>query len=656
MSESQTHGVETRREENGDPTGSGFALKRDALDKLLFGMRPDDVRYPIVKAHFDYLAGDIDHATTEFRTYVLAAYEQLKTSRPSMNAVVEAAFGMRALDTLEALLKLQHGISMHLVPDRAEEPCNASIVLWTVEADGSSTYGFSERLTEHPYAGVLLKHWVQEIPVLAHFARLNAFGPGQVWLNVADMGSTPGLAYCDYRQGYQLLPDPIFMQTAGYADVKATYARNSVPWSSRRPIAFWRGQTTGWYNAQGGPVRNWGDLPRVQLCRLAQSDAAQGLLDAGLSGLAQIPNEAQRQEIQNEGLIKEYVHWSEFQRWKFQIDMDGNTNAWPGMFIKLCSGSPILKVKSPRGFCQWYYDRLIPWKNFVPVEADISDLLEKIVWLRAHDDHARQIGENARQLAVSMTERREIRRAIPVIRRALWPGAGGRSDDSDGLNGSRTVGPLEKDVTMRNFDELDNARLEEEAFRTRVLELNEGNRPVRLHLGPGTAPKEEFINIDKFRNAEAREFFGRYPQDYITYPFAERPWPIATSSVDYIYHEDFIEHIPQKNQFLVLAEALRVLKPGGIHRINTPCLVQSMRAHSDFASGFAGVYLSEWDQWGHVALLSRASLEEMALLVGYRRVSLPAKSKNMSPFASADSRPHADRDQVLGNIFADLLK
>jgi hypothetical protein len=99
-----------------------------------------------------------------------------------------------------------------------------------------------------------------------------------------------------------------------------------------------------------------------------------------------------------------------------------------------------------------------------------------------------------------------------------------------------------------------------------------------------------------------------------------------------------------------------VLKPGAIHRISTPCLIESMRRHSDFPRGFVGVHSSEWERWGHVALVSRGSLEEMALLVGYKCIYFTAKSRGMSPHATQDSRPHGDRDQLLGNIFADLLK
>jgi hypothetical protein len=287
--------------------------------------------------------------------------------------------------------------------------------------DASLAFHFSGRLIEHPYADVLVKHWVQALPLFVNFARLEQPKPARAWLNTGDMGSVPGLAYCDFRDDFLLLPDPIFMMTEAYADAKRVFVTDPIPWDSRASIAFWRGQSTGWMNVLGTKVRGWEEVPRIILCRIARSAAGRSLLDARLTGLVQIEAEADRDAIGQEGLLGEFVPWPKFQEYKYQIDIDGNTNAWAGLFIKLCSGSPVLKVKSSYGFRQWYYDRLRPWDNFVPVEADMSDLLEKILWLQQHDESARQIGERARQLAISMSEEAELERAIPTLRRAFCP-------------------------------------------------------------------------------------------------------------------------------------------------------------------------------------------------------------------------------------------
>ncbi|HEX3989508.1 MAG TPA: methyltransferase domain-containing protein [Verrucomicrobiae bacterium] len=183
----------------------------------------------------------------------------------------------------------------------------------------------------------------------------------------------------------------------------------------------------------------------------------------------------------------------------------------------------------------------------------------------------------------------------------------------------------------------------------RARELRENHEPICLHFGCGFRHIKGFFNIDKTR------YLGDV-NDYFIFDFTESEWPLPDSSVDYIFSEDFIEHIPQKNQLAFLAEAFRVLKTGSYHRVSTPCLYESMKTHADFSKGFGGVYFGEYDRWGHVALFTQNSLREIGTLIGYRHVLFTSKNRGTSPYAVDDYRPGDDRDHVLGNIFADLLK
>jgi predicted SAM-dependent methyltransferase len=192
--------------------------------------------------------------------------------------------------------------------------------------------------------------------------------------------------------------------------------------------------------------------------------------------------------------------------------------------------------------------------------------------------------------------------------------------------------------------------LRENAVGARVQELTQQKKPVLLHVGCGNRRLNGFLNIDKSVR------FGGHLTDYYRFPYADKAWPMPDESVDYIYSEDFIEHIPQRNQVAFLAEAYRVLKPGCYHRVNTPCLVDSMRVHSDFKKGFDGVYFGEFDKWDHISVFTRGMMTDIAGVIGYRQVYFTAKSCGSSPFAVPDIRPVSDRDDVTGNIFADLLK
>lgn len=193
------------------------------------------------------------------------------------------------------------------------------------------------------------------------------------------------------------------------------------------------------------------------------------------------------------------------------------------------------------------------------------------------------------------------------------------------------------------------------AFADRVLTVARSGQPVKIQVGFGMTPLPGFLNLDirpllperDMRFAGAELFF---------FPYADMPWPIPNNCVDYIFHEDFIEHINQKQQVCFLAETLRVLKPGCWHRVNTPCLNAAMKRHADFSAGMAGVYTGEWDKWNHVSLFTRHSLEEMARLVGYSEVVFNLKNQGVSPHRAREIRPGDDRDPLIGNIFADLLK
>lgn len=235
---------------------------------------------------------------------------------------------------------------------------------------------------------------------------------GSIALNLDDYGVVPGLAFSDPRPDRWLIPDPVFLGEWAYRNTAQHYLENDIPWGRRTKLAFWRGATTG------GEIDcdDWEMLDRVKLCRIGA--ASPQLFDTGLVGIVQM-NEADTAAIQGSGLVADFVPETEFIRYRYQIDIDGNTNSWPGLFQKLLTGSPVLKVSSRHGHRQWYYDRLVPWENFVPVASDMSDLVEKLNWLIDHDDEARRIGANGRLLALSMTVPAELQRAAATIRDAL---------------------------------------------------------------------------------------------------------------------------------------------------------------------------------------------------------------------------------------------
>jgi hypothetical protein len=192
-----------------------------------------------------------------------------------------------------------------------------------------------------------------------------------------------------------------------------------------------------------------------------------------------------------------------------------------------------------------------------------------------------------------------------------------------------------------------------ERFRQVVTTLISQGRPIKLYCGAGLVPRPGFINLDRVMMAP--RFALSNPEQYFIFPFVDHAWPVPDNCVDYIFHEEFIEHISQFKQIQFLAETRRVLKPGGWHRVNTPNRITTMKQLSDFGKGYAGVWTGE-AKWGHISVLAPSALKEIAEMVGYREVVLTARNQGRSPFAERDLRPLREGDEADAHIFADLLK
>jgi SAM-dependent methyltransferase len=121
-----------------------------------------------------------------------------------------------------------------------------------------------------------------------------------------------------------------------------------------------------------------------------------------------------------------------------------------------------------------------------------------------------------------------------------------------------------------------------------------------LNLGCGTkaSPSERVINIDwsiylrvrknPFLRAvshiaftgERRARLNSLPKNVLVYNLAKGV-PFGNCSVDAVYHSHLLEHLDRDVAVEFLKEVLRVLKPGGIHRI---CVPDFERACKDYVA------------------------------------------------------------------------
>lgn len=97
------------------------------------------------------------------------------------------------------------------------------------------------------------------------------------------------------------------------------------------------------------------------------------------------------------GYIDHTVSFKDQTNYKYILHIDGFTAAWR-MSLEMFSNSVILKVDSE--YVEHFYHKLKPWVHYIPIKADLSDLIQRIIWCRKNDDICKQIAKNAYEFAI----------------------------------------------------------------------------------------------------------------------------------------------------------------------------------------------------------------------------------------------------------------
>lgn len=181
---------------------------------------------------------------------------------------------------------------------------------------------------------------------------------------------------------------------AKFQSTKALDRYPDPPWKDREPRAVFRGTATG-----AGM-----DVDTNQRLHLAsQARQLYRWADVGVVG---IPKRFKKVEwekyvLRNPtfgDLAREGIRYAkrmtqeEQNGFRYQIYVEGNVAAYR-LGKMLGTGSVILKVASK--YTLWLDEFLRPWDHYVPVRADLSNLVERIEWLRKDEARARRIAENA---------------------------------------------------------------------------------------------------------------------------------------------------------------------------------------------------------------------------------------------------------------------
>ena len=161
----------------------------------------------------------------------------------------------------------------------------------------------------------------------------------------------------------------------------------------------------------------------------------------------------------------------------------------------------------------------------------------------------------------------------------------------------------------------------------------------KLNLGCGSDIREGYVNIDLYNDKADLQC------DVTALPYED-------SSIDEIFASHIIEHFDFQQSWAVLAEWYRVLKPGGMLKIETPDFFESCKLFVELGSprhqALYGHFFSEAWKDGHVHkfLYTEIQLKWQLGMAGFREMT------RMPPESSYALGPVALPQQVYLNLWA----
>jgi hypothetical protein len=103
----------------------------------------------------------------------------------------------------------------------------------------------------------------------------------------------------------------------------------------------------------------------------------------------------------------QYVSLPDHANYKYLLDC--GAGGWSARLkFLLFTNRPLFLVERDRNKQDFFYDQLVPYKHFIPVWGDLSNLISQVEWADKNYNEALAIAENARKFAIEKLNKKEV--------------------------------------------------------------------------------------------------------------------------------------------------------------------------------------------------------------------------------------------------------
>jgi Glycosyl transferase family 90 len=181
---------------------------------------------------------------------------------------------------------------------------------------------------------------------------------------------------------------------------------SAIPFHDRKNVIVWRGTSHGWV-----------DQNRITLAQISNEDVNNTWIDASTIGGGNDPNSLSTEEMS---------------KYKYQIDIGGvSGTTWGGLRWKMCSGNLVFKVDSWTK--DWWHDTIEPWKHYIPVKDDISDLRAQYNWVESHPTEAEEIAQRAAAICKASATEEAVAEHYENVMQSLPPASEALAKEADAI-------------------------------------------------------------------------------------------------------------------------------------------------------------------------------------------------------------------------------